>query len=149
MSTGNKTKKIILAATVTTVLIFSGVQGALAGPGQMKGPGAQQPCKMMGQQPDKATMEARDTFLTETTELRKSMAEKKAAMRALMKNTNPDPEQAAKLAGELFDLREQLRIKAKAAGLPAQMILGKMGDNGMMPCNGKSMGGKNRGNQMM
>ena len=142
MKTTNKTKKIILAATVTSVLAFSGVQGALAGPGQMKGPGAQQPCKMMGQQPDKAMLEARDTFLAETTELRKSMAEKKAAMRALMKNTNPDPEKAETLAGELFDLREQLRVKAKAAGLPAHMMPGKMSGNTMMS-------GRHHGNRSM
>ena len=143
MNTANKTKRIILIATVASVLAFSGVQGVLAGSDQMKGSAAQPPCKMLGQQSNKAMMKARDTFLSETTQLRKGMAEKKAAMRALMKNTNPDPEQAAKLAGELFDLREQLRIKAKAAGLPAyNMMLGKMGDNAMM-------GGKHRRNKSM
>jgi len=131
-------KKLILAATVTSVIALVGVQGAMAGSGNMKGPCPQQPCKMQGKQLDTATMEARDTFLAETTELRKNMAEKQAAMRALMKNTNPDPKQAAQLAGEIFDLREQLRTKAKAAGLPAHMMMGKMGNNGMM-------GGKHHG----
>ena len=139
MNRKNKMKKIILAGTVTTVLAFAGVQGAVAGPGNMKGSGFQPPCKMMGQQPDKAMMEAKDKFLTETTELRKTMAEKQASMRALMKNTNPDPQKAAQLAGEIFDLREQLRTKARAAGLPAHMMMGKMGNNQMMGGNHHGM----------
>jgi len=139
MSRENKMKKLILAGTVTTMMVFTGVQGAMAGPGNMKSSSPQQPCNMQAKQLDPATQEARDTFLNETTALRKKMAEKTAAMRALMKNTNPDPEKAAQLAGEIFDLREQLRTKAKAAGLPAHMMMGKMGD-------GPMMGGKHHGN---
>lgn len=150
MSKGSRTKKIIIAATITTALVFTGLQAATACPGG-KGPGAKHPCAMQGQQLDEATIKARDTFLSETTELRKNMTEKRAAMRAVMKSTSPDPEKASKLAGELFDLREQLRTKAKAAGLPAHMMMGmgRMGSGPMMGCDGPRMGGQHHGGKAM
>ncbi len=138
-----KSKRIILIAAVTSALALTGIQSALAVPGEMNGPGAQHPCpkqnQMMGQQAMKGMqggpqmseemMKARDAFLSETTTLRKNVAEKQAARRALMMGTSPDPDKAAAIAGELFDLREQLRIKARAAGLPAGMMqgMGRMG----------------------
>jgi zinc resistance-associated protein len=153
MSVKNRTKKIIIAAAVTTALTFTGLQAATASPGETKGrgPGFQHPCPGQGQSFDEATQKARDTFLSETTELRKSMAEKRAAKRAVMNSTTPDPEKAAQLAGELFDLREQLRTKAKTAGLPAGMMMGmgKMNHGAMMPCNGQRMGGRHHGGNMM
>ncbi len=129
MGTVSRTKKGILAVTITTALALTGLQAAVASPGAMKGPGPQGPCPMQSGQLDAETVKARDTFLTETTELRKGMAEKRAAMRALMNSNTPDQAQASKLAGELFDLREQIRTKAQAAGLPPQMMMamGKMG----------------------
>ena len=153
MSAKNRTKKIIIAAAVTTALAFGGLQAATAGPGSMKGggPGFQNPCSGQGQQFfDEATLKAHNTFLSETTELRKNMAQKRAAKRAVMSSTTPDPEKASQLAGELFDLREQLRTKARAAGLPAGMMMrmGRMGDGPMMPCNGQRMGGRYHGNRM-
>ncbi len=137
MSAKNKTKKIIIAAAVTTALAFGGLQAATAGPGSMRGggPGFQNPCFGQGQQSfDEATLKAHDTFLSETTELRKNMAKKRAAKRAVMSSTTPDPAKASQLAGELFDLREQLRTKARAAGLPAGLMMGmgRMGDGPMM-----------------
>jgi zinc resistance-associated protein len=146
MSAGNRTKKIIIAATITTALAFSGLQAATAAPGA-KGPGPNHPCIMQGQQFDEATIKARETFLSETTALRKSVAEKRAAKRAIMKSTSPDPEKASKLTGELFELREQLRAKAKAAGLPPQMMMGmgRMGDGPMMDCNCQQMHGRHHG----
>ena len=144
MSKTSRTKKIIIAATVTTALVFTGLQVATAGHGA-KGTGSKHPCAMQGQQLDEATIKARDTFLSETVDLRKSMAEKRGAKMALMNSTNPDPEKASKLAGELFDLREQLRAKAKAAGLPAQMMMGM----GRMGCNGPRMGGQHHGGNAM
>lgn len=154
MSAKNRTKKIILAATVTTALAFAGLQAATAaGPGAMngRGPGFQYPCQGQGQPFNEATLKARDTFLSETTELRKNMAEKSAAKRAVMRSTNPDPEKASQLAGELFDLREQLRTKARAAGLPAGMMMGfgRMGDGPMMFHNGQRKGGRHFGGNRM
>lgn len=153
MSAQNRTKKIIIAATVTTALAFAGLQAATAAPGEMKGrgPGFQHPCPGQGQSFDEATLKTRDTFLSETVELRKNMAVKKAAKRAVMSSTTPDPEKASQLAGELFDLREQLRTKARAAGLPAGMMMGmgRMGSGQMMPCSGQRMGGRYHGGNMM
>ena len=153
MSAQNRTKKIIIAATVTTALAFGGLQAATAAPGEMKGrgPGFQHPCPGQGQQFDETTLKARDTFLSETTELRKKVAEKRAAKRAVMSSTTPDPAKASQLAGELFDLREQLRAKARTAGLPAGMMMrmGRMGNGPMMPCSGQRMGGRYHGGNMM
>lgn len=149
MSSKNRTKKIIIAATVASALALGGLQAATAAPGEMKGKGRgsgyQHPCAGQGQQFDEATLKARDTFLAETTELRKQMAEKRAEKRAVMRSTTPDPEKASQLAGELFDLREQLRTKAMAAGLPAGMMMrmGRMGDGSRMDY-GRHHGG-NRG----
>jgi len=128
-----KTRKIIVAATVTTVMAFAGSQAAIGSEAaSQKGPGMQHHRAMQDRpQLDEATMKARDTFLSETTELRKSMFVKQAEKRALMMSENPDPAQAAKLAGELFDIREQLRTKAMAAGLPPRMIMQHMGMMGM------------------
>lgn len=72
----------------------------------------------------------RDSFLLETKELRKNMMMKRATMRAMMHAANPDPAKISSLAGEIFDLREQLRTKARAKGLPG---LGFMGHHGMRP----------------
>jgi zinc resistance-associated protein len=148
MDSLNRTRKIILAATVTSAIALAGFNTVVAAPGGMKGPGPQQPIpmQMQGQQMDEATMKARDAFLTETVDLRKSMAQKRAEQRAVMNSTTPDPARAAKIAGELFDLREQLRNKAQAAGLPPGMMMGmgRMGGNGFMACapRQQQMGGR-------
>ena len=138
-------------------MTLSGIQFATASPGPMqgKGPGPgpdyQKPCYMQQQQLDEETIKARDTLLSETVELRKQMAQKRAEKRALMKSDNPDPAKAAALAGEIFDIREQLRTKANAAGVPMQMLIGKgrMGDRERMSCDGRCQGhGHKRGYRM-
>lgn len=145
MHTVNRTKKNIIAGLVTAVLACTGLNSALAGPGTMQAPGGQHPCPLQGQQLDKDAIRARDSFLSETAALRKQMAEKRAAQMALMNSTNPAPEQASKLAGELFELREQLRAKATAAGLPAHLLVGR----GQMACNGPRMGDRYHRKQAM
>ena len=77
---------------------------------------------------NKDMRKARDAFLMDTKKLRKDVAIKRAVMRAMMHSTNPDPVKVSSLAGEIFDLREQLRTKAEAKGLPG---LGFMGQQGM------------------
>ena len=59
----------------------------------------------------------REAFMNETVELRKAMTVKKAELRAIMNNDNPDPKRVAELTGEVFDLREQLHNKAQEKGL--------------------------------
>ena len=153
----NKTRKIILAVTAITAMSLAGIQLATASPGPMQGkgpgpgPGYQKPCYMQEQQLDEETIKARDALLSETVELRKKMAQKRAEKRALMKSDNPDPAKAAALAGEIFDIREQLRTKATAAGVPMQMLMGKgrMGDRERMSCDGRCQGhGSKRGYRM-
>jgi hypothetical protein len=79
---------------------------------------------------NKKMQKMRDAFLVETKEIRKDVAVKRAAMRAMMHSTNPDPVKVSALAGEIFDLHEQLRTKARAKGLPG---LGFMGQRRMHP----------------
>ncbi|PID72839.1 MAG: hypothetical protein CSA31_01900 [Desulfobulbus propionicus] len=112
-------KSIMLAAILTTGLSLAISQAAIAQPGvyHKRGTG---PCQV--QQLDPAMKEAKQKFMAATVQARKQMAEKRAAMRAVMHADQPDPAQASKIAGELFDLREQLRVKAQELGLPMAMI---------------------------
>ena len=61
---------------------------------------------------------------------------------ALMQSDNPDPARAAKLAGELFDLRASMQSKAQAAG-----IQGAGGRNCDGPGRGNYHGGRGYGGQ--
>lgn len=70
---------------------------------------------------DPAIQEKVKQFRLDNQSLFKEMAMKRAEKRALMKSTNPDPKVAAQLAGELFDLRTTIHLKADEAGI-AQYI---------------------------
>lgn len=65
-------------------------------------------------------MKARQAFMKETADLRQKLAVKKGEYRAVMAGENPDPKTAGKLAGEIAGLRNQLREKAVAAGVPCR-----------------------------
>ncbi|PIE59347.1 MAG: hypothetical protein CSA32_04320 [Desulfobulbus propionicus] len=116
-------RKIILATILTTGLSLSISQAAFAYHGfegnRHKGSGA---CMTHTMNP--AIQKAHERFMGETKQIRKQLAVKRASMRAIMMAGTPDPNKAAQLAGELFDLREQLRIKAREYGLPVHMALG-------------------------
>jgi hypothetical protein len=58
-----------------------------------------------------------DAFQQATVDLRKQWAVKQAEFQAVMNSGNPDPAKAAAIAGELFQIRHQIRIKANEAGL--------------------------------
>jgi hypothetical protein len=58
--------------------------------------------------------EARQRFLDDTVELRRSLVVKQAKFNALKAKTNPDPKLAGTLAKEIFEIQELLRKKAKA-----------------------------------
>jgi zinc resistance-associated protein len=89
-----------------------------------------------------------DKFLTDTLDLRKQMSVKKAEERTLMHSRNANAGAVAKVAGELFDLRNTIHEKARAAGLAMPfhgMGKGDMGPRvpfrhgggfGMMDCSG-------------
>ncbi len=134
-------KKIMLATILTSGIALAISQAALAEPAQ---PGVQvkkglPPCQS---QMDPAALKAHEKFLTETVDIRKKLAEKNAAMRALLNAGTPDTDKASLLAGELFDLREKLRVKAQEAGMPMMMM--GLGDMSNMPCQGMGDGMENR-----
>ena len=130
-------KKIMLATIFTSALTFAISQAALAEPaktsqGDGKEKPDQYPCQVqMGSEMQKA----HDKFLTDTVAIRKELAEKNAVMRALLNAGTPDTIKASQIAGELFELREKLRAKAKEAGLPLPMLMMGAGADGM-PCQG-------------
>ena len=139
-------KKVMLAAILTSGLALAITQSAFAEPApspQTVQTGMQNKGRGPYQSPtDPAMQKAREKFLTDTVVIRKEMAEKQAVMRALLNAGTPDTAKASQLAGELFELREKLRVKAQEAGLPMPMMMGMGGDMGTMPCQG--MGGHHR-----
>ena len=130
-------KKIMLATIFTSALTFAISQAALAEPpkatqGDAKDKPDQYPCQVqMGSDMQKA----HEKFLGDTVALRKELAEKNAVMRALLNAGTPDTVKASQIAGELFEIREKLRAKAKEAGLPLPMLMMGAGADGM-PCQG-------------
>jgi zinc resistance-associated protein len=127
-------KKIMLAAILTSGLTLAISQAAMAEPNQPAQPGPQgksnvQPCQY---QMNTEMKKIHDKFLDDTVAIRKELAEKNAVMRALMNAGTPDTVKASQVAGELFELREKLRAKAKEAGLPMHMLMmGHSGFDGM------------------
>jgi len=113
------------------------------GPGR-KGPGMKGQAMMQANNPMMDMIKSRDAFLKDSKELRKSMMMKRMAMKAMMRSANPDADKIAKLAGEIFDIREQLRAKAEASGMPG---MGMMMGGGMM--GGGMMGGMGHNCKMM
>ena len=79
----------------------------------------------MMQQLDPATQEKVSKFFKDNQALHKQIAMKQAEKHAIMKSEKPDPQAAAKVAGELFDLRTAMHDKAEAAGV--SQYLGPMG----------------------
>lgn len=76
---------------------------------------------MMHQQLDKETQDKISQFRDDNQTLRKEIVMKRAEKRAMMNSTNPDSAAAAKIAGELFDLRAAMKVKAVAAGVDQYM----------------------------
>jgi len=137
-------KKIVLATLLTSCLALAISQSALSQPTQ-PAPSDTKGTQIMGQgrdQMDPAMMKLHEKFLNETVVIRKEMVQKNAMMRALLGAETPDVTKVSQLAGELFDLREKLRVKANEIGVP-MMGMG-MGDGDVMPCHGMGMGGRHR-----
>ncbi|WP_300667372.1 periplasmic heavy metal sensor [Desulfoluna sp.] len=108
-------KKALLILIALAITGFSATQ-ALAGRGHhgsMDGNGRDCTQNMTDEQ-----IQARQAFMKDTADLRQSLAVKKGEYRALMAGDNPDPTTAGKLAGEIAGLKNQLREKAVAAGVP-------------------------------
>lgn len=115
-------KKLFAGAALLAIIGFTGSYQAFAGWGQGR---------MMGGLPvdcpqnrgqltapmDAETQAKFDKFFEETFDLRKQIVVKRAEKNALMGSEHPDPAAVGKIAGELFDLRNTLHGKAKAANL--------------------------------
>jgi len=96
---------------------------------------------MNAPQLDTATQEKIDAFLSDSVELRRQIAMKRAEKRALMANQPTDPAAIAQVTGELFDLRTQMHSKAQEAGVP--MMSGPRGFGQGMHGGGMGRPGKN------
>jgi zinc resistance-associated protein len=137
-------KKIVLAILLTSGLTLAISQSALSQPAQPE-PSDTKGTQMMSHgryQMDPAMLKLHEKFLNETVVIRKEMVQKNAVMRALLDADIPDATKVSQVAGELFDLREKLRVKANEIGMP-MMGMG-MGDGDDMPCQGMGMGGRHR-----
>ncbi len=119
-------KKIIITVALIGFLGFFALQQAEAGRGRM-GPGPYCPAwdgGGYGQFQDGVAQKDIDAFQLATVELRKKLVMKHAEYDAVMNADSPDPAKAAAITGEIFQLRDQLQIKAKEAGLGAGYGLG-------------------------
>lgn len=111
-------KKLLVITALVAGIGFFGLQQASAGKGE--GPGMKSGCPKGApcySQLDVDTKAKVDKFYNDTKEIRKQIVMKHAEKRALMHSENPDPAKAAKLAGELFDLKATMQAKADEAGL--------------------------------
>jgi len=149
MSATATKKKLMLAAILTSGLTLAISQAAWAEPAKAAPPDPPQADASYWPRINPEMRKVHEKFLDETAAIRKEMAEKHAVMRALMNAAAPDTAKVAQVAGELFDLREKLRAKALAAGLPMPMMGQGYGCGlGMGPGMGMGPGkGKGRNNQ--
>jgi len=129
-------KKTFVALAVITTIGLAGYQAAEARPsggnhGHMMDSG-------QGRQLDEEAVKVHEKFMAETTELRKQMHSKKTELRAVLANEKPDEKKAARLSEDLFDLRENMRAKAKESGLSGRGMGGYF-------CDGLHAGGRGMG----
>lgn len=121
----NNLGKLLLLLVMATTLTIGGMQAVMASEDDAP---SMPPCHMKKDcMMSKEMIKARDTFLNDTKDLRKNMMVKRFEMRAIMQGTNPDAKQVSVLAGEIFDIKEQLRAKATELGLPGAGCMGPMG----------------------
>ena len=130
-------KKTGAAVTAIAVILLLGSHFVQAGPGGGYGMGrgncANCPGPQSGQGLSEEELARIDKFQEDTLELRKKVTIKEAELEALMSGENPDPDRVSKLTGEIFDLRQEFRTKAEAAGLPGG-FRGGMGCGMGMKC---------------
>ena len=115
-------KKAIAVTALVTIIGLTGMYQASAkcghagmrGNGDVNCPGGRMDAIA---QMDEATKVKFDAFVKDTQALRKDIAVKRAEKRALMRADNPDAAAVGKLAGELFDLRASMHVKAQEVGL--------------------------------
>lgn len=123
-------KKQIIVVAMVAGLILVGTASAKRGSGSGDCSRYNNQGGMMYQQLDQATQDKVDQFRDDNQGLRKEIVMKRAEKRALLNSTNPDSAMAAKIAGELFDLRATMRVKAREAGVDQYMRHRGMGSGG-------------------
>ena len=137
-------KKTIIALVVVSSMAFAGLASAGMGGCMQGGMGS---C-MQTANLDPVGKEKVDKFLADTTEIRKQLSVKHGEKMAMMRSEKPDPVAVGKVSGEIFDLHNNLRQKAAAAGVEQYMGRGGFG----MGCGGGHMGhgrmGGGRGGMM-
>ncbi len=142
-------KRHIIAITLIAGLTMATVASANWGKGrhgydgdcywqQMDGPMVQE---QMMQQLEPATQGKVDKFFKDNQALHKQIAMKQAEKSAIMQSEKPDPEAAAKVAGELFDLRTTMYDKAEAAGVAQHLGPMRGSRVGRGPASGLGGGG--------
>ncbi len=134
-------KQIIAFALIAglTMATSASANWGRGGQGMMDGEGN---CPQMQgqkmQQLDPDTQAKVRQFFKDNQALQKQLVMKMAEKQAIMRTDKPDPQAAAKIAGELFDLQTTLHAKAEVAGV--DKYLGPMG-GGRMGGHGPKAGG--------
>jgi|GEM_PF-3630024 len=82
---------------------------------------------------DPEGQKTRDQFLADTLKIRRSLAGKQAALQAVYSSGKGNTVVATKLGEEIFDLREQLRMKALATGIPFNILTNGMEERVCQP----------------
>ena len=126
-------KKQIIAIVLVAGLAMASVASANWGRGGGMGYGGYPDCPLMQgpmqgrmMQPlDPETQAKVAKFFKDNQALHKQIAMKHAENRAILRSEKVDPQLAAKVAGELFDLRTAMHDKAEAAGV--DQFVGPMG----------------------
>lgn len=140
-------KKQIVAIAIITSLAMATTATANWNRGGGRGYGSCCQNQQQYQQLDQATQDKISQFFDENKSLQKQIVMKQAEKRALMRTDNPDPKLAARVAGELFDLRTEMRDKAKSAGVDQYVGSGRMGLGRMGKGSGPHGGGGGKGNR--
>jgi hypothetical protein len=139
-------KKIAIAAVIAGIGLAGLSQAYAWGP---RGGGNYGNCPQYQgsqySQVDPAVQEKMDKFFTDTQELRKGIAMKRAEKQAMLRGDNPDPAAMSKITGELFDLQATMRAKADEAGVSE--FRGQRGGPGSGP--GMRGGGPGKGGRYM
>ncbi len=132
---------LVAGLTMATAASANWGRGGHGYDGDCYGPqmGAPMMQEQMMQQLDPATQGKVSKFFKDNQALHKQIAMKQAEMHATMQSEKPDPQAAAKVAGELFDLRTAMHEKAEAAGV-SQYLRHKVGAKGGRGA-GSGMGG--------
>ena len=129
----NKKQSLLLAALAVVALTLGGVcvaaeadePAAPAAPpaAAMQQDDAKRKAEEMKRKAEEMRQKA-DKFMQDTKELRKEIFVAETALKALNKTEQPNVAAIQEQAGKLFELRDQLRNKARESGLPPRVAEG-------------------------